>query len=70
MTIDELKAAIKQKKADSFDYLRELSRLERRDLDNAGYKGHTNAEAIKINLDHASKEIEQMIRKWEKDNPD
>ena len=66
----QLKKDIEKIKVDCFNFLRDLSRLSREHLDNAGYKGKTNAEAMQMAFDRSAIEVEQKIRKWEKENPD
>lgn len=70
MTVDELKEALTKEKLACYDYLRSMSRITREDLDNAGYKGLSKAETIKMILDAHVAKIELMVRKWEKENPD
>lgn len=70
MTLDELKIELRNGKLETFDYLRIITNLDRADLDNAGYKNKTNAEALKIILDKSIENMEKKIKKWEKDNPD
>lgn len=69
MTVEELNILIKEKKVEVYDYMREVYRLERRDLDNAGYKGMSNSEAAADILKNSISVIENMIRLWEKKNP-
>lgn len=69
-SLTALKEELKQDKLRTFEYLRSVSRLSREDLDNAGYRGKSNAEAVKSILDSECDIIEKKVRAWEKANPD
>lgn len=69
-SLTKLKDELREEKLVCFNYLRTLSRLTREELDNAGYRGRSNAEAIKMSLDQVVEEIELKVRRWEKANPD
>lgn len=68
--LDKLKEQIKEEKLSTFDFLWDLARLERKDLDNAGYRGKSAAEAVKMALEDSAKKIEKMVVAWEKAHPD
>jgi len=66
MTLDELKAEIASRKIETFDLIRSIQCDA--EAKNAGFPTHEAAALGFIKM--ASKDIEKLIRKWERDNPD
>jgi hypothetical protein len=66
--LDEVKAKITQEKLDTFDWMFEIARFGRADLDNSGYRNKTNAEAVLQAFQSACTRIKKLnddfFKKW------
>jgi hypothetical protein len=68
--IDKAKAEIQKIKDNTFDYLRELNRMDIRRLETSGYRNKTNAEAMQIAFNDAQKRIEKIWQAHFRKYPD
>jgi hypothetical protein len=63
-----LRAAIQQEKLNTYDYLREIERASEQDLTMSGYRGKTNAEAMRAVYKNSLARIEKLtkahVKKW------
>jgi hypothetical protein len=66
---DKLREEIKTRKLNAYEYMRYLSRMSPSELQSSGYRGKTQAEAVKYHLDKTEREIEMRIIKHEKEFP-
>lgn len=69
-TSQELRDWIAKSKDDAWSYLRQLNEASPDLLHAFGYGGKSNAEAMQLFFQMKNKEIEKVILKWERDNPD
>jgi hypothetical protein len=63
-------AKMQEIKVKCFDYLKSLNRLNRNQLDMAGYKGKSNAEAMQMSFKRCENEIEQVQKEYVRKYPD
>jgi hypothetical protein len=66
---DKLREEIKTRKLNAYEYMRYLSRMSNDELKSSGYRGKTQAEAVKYHLDKTEREIQMRILKHEKEFP-
>lgn len=69
MNQDEIKAALSKKRAGAWYQLRILARASVSELNAAGFRGRTNAEAVLEAFKTWDRELEQQLRAWERANP-
>lgn len=66
---EQLKEAIRQDKIAAFDYALHLTRLNSKELMEAGYRNHPAHMAAGMAIERTAAQIEAKIRKYEKEHP-
>lgn len=68
--LEAFKAEVKAIQLSCYSYLKLLNGLPREQLDAAGYKGKTNAEAMQMAFRDKEKQIERLTKEFLKKYPD
>ena len=66
----EMRRKVDRIKMDTFDFLKHVLRMDRAGLDMAGYKGKTNAEAMKDVYETAQKNVDKLQKEFLSKYPD
>jgi hypothetical protein len=70
LDLDTMKAKIQEIELNSFRLLKTLNTLPRVQLDSAGYKGKTNAEAMQMAFRDSLAKIDRVQKEFVKKYPD